>query len=89
MTAPLACDFLSGVTLKFDRWPWKTLGHLFYTMSSFVHHFKAIGEFKLELYSPETLNLGQYWRFFVLCDLEVGLINLNKSFQEEANTPEA
>ena len=21
-------DFLSSVTLKFDRWPWKTIGHL-------------------------------------------------------------
>ena len=41
--------FLSRVTLKFDEWPWNTIGHLFYTTSSFVHHFKAIGEFKLEL----------------------------------------
>ena len=44
-------DFLSGVTLKFDGWPWKTIGHLFYATSSFVHHFVAIGEFKLELQS--------------------------------------
>ena len=43
--------FLSRVTLKFDRWPWKTIGHLFYTTSSFVHHFIAIHEFKLELQS--------------------------------------
>ena len=27
----------------------KTIGHLFYATSSFVHHFVAIGEFKLEL----------------------------------------
>ena len=39
---------LSRVTLKFDGWPWKTIGHLFYTTSSFVHHFKSIGEVKLE-----------------------------------------
>ena len=44
-------DFLSPVTLKFDGWQWKTIGYLFHTMSSFVHHFKAIGEFKLELQS--------------------------------------
>ena len=44
-------DFLSCVTLKFDGWPWKTIGHLFYTTSSFVHHFKSMGEFKLELQS--------------------------------------
>ena len=46
--------FLSRVTLKFDEWPWKTIGHLFYATSSFVHHFVAIGEFKLELQSGNT-----------------------------------
>ena len=44
-------DFLSRVTLKFDGWPWKTTGHLFYVASSFVHHSIAISEFKLELQS--------------------------------------
>ena len=39
------------VTLKFNGWPRKIIGHLFYTTSSFVHHFKSIGEFKLELQS--------------------------------------
>ena len=34
--------FLEAATLKFDRWPWKTIGHLFYATSSFVHHFVAI-----------------------------------------------
>ena len=34
--------FVSHVTLKFDGWPGKTIGHLFYTTSSFMHHFKAI-----------------------------------------------
>ena len=29
----------------------KKIGHLFYTTLSFVHHFKAIAEFKLELQS--------------------------------------
>ena len=42
-------DVLSRVTLKFDGWPWKTIGHLFFAVSSFVQHFIAIGEFKLEL----------------------------------------
>ena len=39
-------------------WPWnlmddpnKTIGHLFYATSSFLHHFVAIGEYKLELQS--------------------------------------
>ena len=44
-------DFFSRVTLKFDGWPSKTIGHLFYATSSFVHHFVPIGEFKLELES--------------------------------------
>ena len=44
-------------------WPWngwhrKAIGHLLDAMSSFVHHFKSIGEFK-QSYSPETLNSGQ------------------------------
>ena len=37
--------FLSRVTLKFDGWPWKTIGHFFFATSSFVHHFVAISEF--------------------------------------------
>ena len=43
--------FLSGVTLNFDGWPWKTKGRLFFATSSFTHHFVAIREFKLELQS--------------------------------------
>ena len=44
-------DVLSHVTLKFYGWHWKTIGHLFFAVSSFVQHFIAIGEFKLELQS--------------------------------------
>ena len=44
-------DMVSRVTLKFDGWPWKTIGHLFYATSSSVQHFVAIGEIKLELQS--------------------------------------
>ena len=44
-------DFASRVTLKFDGRHWKTIGHLCYAASSFVHHFIAIIEFKLELQS--------------------------------------
>ena len=44
-------DFLSSVTLEFDGLLWKTIGHLFYNTLSFVHHFKAMGEFPLELQS--------------------------------------
>ena len=44
-------DVLYRVTLKFDGWPWKTIGHLSFAVSSFVQHFIAIGKFKLELQS--------------------------------------
>ena len=43
--------FLSCITLIFYGWPWKTIGHLFYATSSFVHNFMAIREFKLQLQS--------------------------------------
>ena len=32
----------------------KTIGHLFYATLSFLHHFVASGEFKLELQSGNT-----------------------------------
>ena len=44
-------DFYSRVTLKFDVWPWKTIGHLYYATSSSIHHCLAIGVFRLELQS--------------------------------------
>ena len=47
----------SHVTLKFDGCPWKTIGHLFYTMSSFVHFFKAMGEFKRVIVRKRTILL--------------------------------
>ena len=40
--------------------------HLFYAASSVVHHSIAISEFKLQSYSPETLNSGQSRRFLHL-----------------------
>ena len=56
-------DFYSRVTLKFDGWPCKTIGHLFYATSSFVHHFVPIGEFKLELQSRNA-QFGSNWTIF-------------------------
>ena len=47
-------DFFSRVTLKFEGWPSKTIGHLFYATSSFVQHFLAIGEQKLDLQSGNS-----------------------------------
>ena len=55
--------FLSRVTLKFDGWPSKTIGHLFYATSSFVQHFVAIGEFKLELQSGNAQSGSNFMLF--------------------------
>ena len=55
--------FFSRVTPKFDGWPRKTIGHLFYATSSFVHHTVAVSEFKLELQSG-NVQFGSKWRNF-------------------------
>ena len=57
-------DFQSRATLKFDGWPSKTIGHLFYATSSYVHHFLAIGEFKLELQSGNAQSGSKSTIFF-------------------------
>ena len=41
-------DFLCRVTLKFDRLPWKTIGHLSHATPTFVHDFITMCEFKQE-----------------------------------------
>ena len=51
------------VTLKSQRLHEKTIGHLFYTPRSLVHHFTAICEFKQEWSSrnAEVRTNGQFW----------------------------
>ena len=58
--------------------PCKTIGHLFYATSSFVHHFVAIGEFKLQLQSGNALS-GQIRRFLEPCDLEIWRMTLQNN----------
>ena len=71
-------DFESHVTLKFDEWPSKTIGHLFYATSSFVQHFIAIGEFKMELQSGNAQSgsnstiFRAVWPWNLTDDLEQG-----------------
>ena len=67
--------FWSRVTLQFDVWPWKTIGHLFYVASNFVHHFIAISEFWLELQSGNA-QFGSKSMFFVSCDLKIWWMTL-------------
>ena len=71
-------NFLSRVTLKFEGWPWKTIGHVCHPNSSFVHHFKAIDEFKLELQSGNA-HSGQNRWCFVPCDLGIWRMTLKNN----------
>ena len=71
--------FLSCVTLKFDRWPYKTNGHLFHAISSFLHHSVAIGEFKLELQSRNAHFGSKSIIFFLLCDLKISRMTLKNN----------
>ena len=70
--------FFSRVTLKFDIWPWKIIGHLFYATSSFVHHLAAICEFKLEL-EPGIAQSGSKSTIFLACDLEIWRMTLKNN----------
>ena len=56
-------NFSARVTVKFDGLPRKTIGYFFYSTSSFVHHFKSIGEFKLDLQSRNA----QFGSKLVIC----------------------
>ena len=71
-------DFLSCVTLKFDGWTWQTIEHLFYATSSFINHFKAIGEFKLEWQSGNA-QFRSKSAIFVPCDLEISRMTLKNN----------
>ena len=72
--------FLPHVNLKFHGQPWKTIRHLFYVASSFVHHFIPISEFKLGLQSRNTQfgskSMIFFFFFFVQCDLEIWQITM-------------
>ena len=70
--------FLSHVNLKFDGLPWKTIGNLFYTTSSFVHHFEPIREFKQKLKSGNA-QFESNSAFFVLCDLKICRVTLKNN----------
>ena len=71
-------DNLSRMTLKFDRWLWKTIGHPFYTTLSSVHHFKAMGEIELEVQSGNR-QFGSTSATFVPYDLEIWLMTLKNN----------
>ena len=55
-------DILSRVTLTLDGWPWKTIGHFFYTTPALCIISNSSVMSNLS-YSPETLNSGQNRQF--------------------------
>ena len=56
----------------------KTIGHLVYITSSIVHHFKAIGEFKLGLQSGNA-QFGSKWAILFPCNLEIWQMTLKNN----------
>ena len=57
----------------------KPIRHLFYTTSNSVHHFKSIGVNSNWSYSPEMLNSGKNWRFFIPRELEIWWMTLKNN----------
>ena len=70
--------FLEPCDLEIWRMTSKTIGHLFYATSSFVHHFIAIGEFKLELQSGNAQS-GSNSAISAPCDLEIWRMTLKNN----------
>ena len=66
------------VTLKFDRWHWKTIGHLLYTTLSLCIIWRPSVNSSWSC-SPEMPNLGQNRRFFVPCDHEIWQMTLKNN----------
>ena len=60
-------DFFSRVTLQFDVWPWKTIGHLFYSSCTKANLRDLIAATGLVILLKLDLNR----RFFCPCDLEI------------------
>ena len=62
---------LAPVILTLDRWSWKGIMNLTYALSSYVHHFMDICEFKPEL-SSRNVEIGVTWRFLTRVYLRFG-----------------
>ena len=71
-------DFLSRVTLNFDRWPWKTIGHvplLCYKLCASFHSHQWIRTGATVWKCPTGPIQVKIW-FFVQCDLEIWWMTL-------------
>ena len=67
---------LSRMTLKIDKWHWKTIEHLFYTTSSFAPHLESIDEVKLKVTVWKGSILVKIDEFFVPRSLEISWMTL-------------
>ena len=56
----------------------KTIGHLFYATSSFVHHYVAIGKFKHELQSGNAQS-GSNWPILKPCHVQIWRMTLQNN----------
>ena len=74
-------DFVFRVTLKFEGWHWKTIGHLFYVSPSCMHYFIAFSESKLRLQS-ENAQIGSKLAIF----RPVWPWNLTDDFEKKKGT---
>ena len=80
-------DSFSCVTLKFDRWPWKTFGQLSSATSSFGQNFIIIFEFKLELWSGNIdLCYLDFWPLTFCMDLTFVIGNTSWKFHDDTMT---
>ena len=70
------CDFFLLCDLEI-RWMTLENNKASFLASSFVHHFIAISEFKLELHSGNT-QFGSKLMFLELCDVETWQMTLKK-----------
>ena len=73
-------DFSVPVTLKFDGWPKKTIGHPFYATESFVHHFVPIRKFKLELKSGNTQIGAKFVLTYVTLTFSMDITSVNGNY---------
>ena len=49
--------YLPSVTMKFYGWPWKTIGHLFYTHSSFMYYLVNFPNFQ----GRRAISAQKFW----------------------------
>ena len=77
-------NFVSRVTLKFNRWPWKTIRHLSYATWGFLHHFIIICEINLELQSGD----GQvgFWPLTLAFCIDTTFMKGNNSWKFHDDT---